>query len=234
MSQPMTLDEKPRTERLINELQSYGVRLVDPKAGIESRRGGAGPSDHKAMTIDGVTVMVPVHTAPAFESPYVGRGTGRSGRQPRLARWRPTGSDQLPEATALLRPDHRGRHPIFQDCGAAWPRCPRNDGPADLHPLSEPDEDLPVLCDRPVARRGPHDRAQDAGPACRRRQGRRRTRWCPAHGADDRHTTGQRPRCRDPDGKRTRHQSGGGTCRSRASANHPTTISGSAACTTPV
>ena len=59
------------TERLINELQSYGVRLVDPKAGHESRRGGAGPSDHKAITIDGVTVMVPVHTAPAFESPYV-------------------------------------------------------------------------------------------------------------------------------------------------------------------
>src|SRR5271154_167619 len=58
------------TAQLINELQSYGVRLVDPKAGHESRRGGAGPSDHKAMTIDGMTVMVPVHTAPAFASPY--------------------------------------------------------------------------------------------------------------------------------------------------------------------
>ncbi len=59
------------TTQLINELQSCGVRLVDPKAGHESRRGGAGPSDHKAITIDGMTVMVPVHTAPAFESPYV-------------------------------------------------------------------------------------------------------------------------------------------------------------------
>ncbi len=58
------------TERLINELQTFGVRLVDPKAGVESRRGGAGPSDHKAITIDGMTVMAPVHTAPAFESPY--------------------------------------------------------------------------------------------------------------------------------------------------------------------
>jgi radical SAM protein (TIGR04043 family) len=58
------------TAQLINELQSYGVRLVDPKAGHESRRGGAGPSDHKALTIDGMTVMVPVHTAPAFASPY--------------------------------------------------------------------------------------------------------------------------------------------------------------------
>ncbi len=60
-----------KTELLINELQSRGLRLTDPKAGVESRRGGAGPSDHKAVTIDGMTVMVPVHTAPAFESPYV-------------------------------------------------------------------------------------------------------------------------------------------------------------------
>jgi radical SAM protein (TIGR04043 family) len=78
---PMTAKAMP-TAQLINELQSCGVRLVDPKAGHESRRGGAGPSDHKAITIDGVTVMVPVHTAPAFASPYVvdkpdalGRGT---------------------------------------------------------------------------------------------------------------------------------------------------------------
>ncbi|MDO9640745.1 MAG: MSMEG_0568 family radical SAM protein [Pseudotabrizicola sp.] len=56
---------------LINELQTKGARLVDPSAGHESRRGGAGPSDHKAVTLAGQTVMVPVHTAPAFQSPYV-------------------------------------------------------------------------------------------------------------------------------------------------------------------
>jgi radical SAM protein (TIGR04043 family) len=67
---PMTPKAMP-TAQLINELQSCGVRLVDPKAGHESRRGGAGPSDHKAITIDGMTVMVPVHTAPAFASPYI-------------------------------------------------------------------------------------------------------------------------------------------------------------------
>lgn len=61
-------------------MQSYGVRLVDPKAGHESRRGGAGPSDHKAMTVDGMTVMVPVHTAPAFESPYVAEKPDARGR----------------------------------------------------------------------------------------------------------------------------------------------------------
>jgi len=66
-------------EVLINELQTKGIRLVDPRAGNESRRGGAGPTDHKAMTVDGVTVMVPVHTAPAFESPYLAEAPGADG-----------------------------------------------------------------------------------------------------------------------------------------------------------
>jgi radical SAM protein (TIGR04043 family) len=75
-----TIPKAMPTEQLINELQSYGVRLADPKVGHESRRGGAGPSDHKAMTIDGMTVMVPVHTAPAFASPYVVEKPDASGR----------------------------------------------------------------------------------------------------------------------------------------------------------
>lgn len=58
-------------EHLINALQSQGARLVDPNAGCASRRGGAGPTDHKAITIAGRTIMVPVHTAPAFASPFV-------------------------------------------------------------------------------------------------------------------------------------------------------------------
>lgn len=56
---------------LINELQTHGMRLADPRAGHESRRGGAGPSDHKAVTLGATTIMVPVHTAPAFESPFI-------------------------------------------------------------------------------------------------------------------------------------------------------------------
>ena len=55
----------------MTELQSSGLRLVDPGAGAPSRRGGAGPSDHKAVTIDGQTVMVPVHTSTAWQSPFV-------------------------------------------------------------------------------------------------------------------------------------------------------------------
>ncbi len=66
-------------------MQSFGVRLVAPKEGADSRRGGAGPSDHKAVTIDGVTVMAPVHTAPAFESPYLVEKPDQFGRS-RLTR----------------------------------------------------------------------------------------------------------------------------------------------------
>ncbi len=56
--------------QLLNELQTHGVRLNDPDAGAPSRRGGAGPSDHKAVEIGGRVVMVPVHTAGAGTSPY--------------------------------------------------------------------------------------------------------------------------------------------------------------------
>ena len=65
---------------LINDLQTRGMRLVEPRAGHESRRGGAGPSDHKAITIGETTVMVPVHTAPAFESPYLVEAPDGAGR----------------------------------------------------------------------------------------------------------------------------------------------------------
>jgi radical SAM protein (TIGR04043 family) len=82
--------------QLINELQSCGVRLVDPKAGHESRRGGAGPSDHKALTIDGMTVMVPVHTAPAFASPYVVEKPDAHGRSTISRDGVPLGSVSFP------------------------------------------------------------------------------------------------------------------------------------------
>jgi radical SAM protein (TIGR04043 family) len=59
------------SQQLITELQSFGLRLSEPNAGAPSRRGGAGPSDHKAVTIDGHTVMIPVHTASSWSSPFV-------------------------------------------------------------------------------------------------------------------------------------------------------------------
>ncbi|NET47906.1 MAG: MSMEG_0568 family radical SAM protein [Merismopedia sp. SIO2A8] len=58
-------------QHLITELQSQGLRLVDASVGASGRKGGAGPSDHKAVTVDGTTVMVPIYTGTASRSPYL-------------------------------------------------------------------------------------------------------------------------------------------------------------------
>lgn len=56
-------------KQVITELQTQGLSLAsDP--GAAGRKGGAGPSDHKAITVDGTTVMVPVYTSGASQSPY--------------------------------------------------------------------------------------------------------------------------------------------------------------------
>ena len=57
-------------QRLITELQTHGIHVLNPKAEHVSRQGGAGPTDHQAVTIDGLTVMVPIHSNPAQYSPY--------------------------------------------------------------------------------------------------------------------------------------------------------------------
>jgi radical SAM protein (TIGR04043 family) len=55
--------------RLVTELQVQGV-VDGAVAGNRGRRGGAGPSDHRALTIEGTTVMVPVYNALSRQSPY--------------------------------------------------------------------------------------------------------------------------------------------------------------------
>lgn len=57
-------------QRLITELQSQGLRLSNPAVGAAGRKGGAGPSDHKAVTVGETTVMVPIYTGTAIQSPY--------------------------------------------------------------------------------------------------------------------------------------------------------------------
>ena len=57
-------------KRLITELQTHGLKLIDSTVGAPGRKGGAGPSDHKAITVGGTTVMVPIYTGPASQSPY--------------------------------------------------------------------------------------------------------------------------------------------------------------------
>ena len=67
------------SRQLMTELQSFGLRLVDPSAGVSSRRGGAGPSDHTAVTVDGHTIMVPVHTSTAWHSPFTAEAPDAQG-----------------------------------------------------------------------------------------------------------------------------------------------------------
>jgi radical SAM protein (TIGR04043 family) len=55
---------------LLTELQTKGVRLSGQNNQYVSRRGGAGPSDHQAFTIDDTTIMLPVYTQSAWESPF--------------------------------------------------------------------------------------------------------------------------------------------------------------------
>lgn len=57
-------------QRLITELQTQGIRVLNPQTDHVSRKGGAGPSDHQAMIIDGSTVMVPVYSNSAQFSPF--------------------------------------------------------------------------------------------------------------------------------------------------------------------
>jgi radical SAM protein (TIGR04043 family) len=57
-------------QQLIVQLQSQGLKLLKTSEGVPGRKGGAGPSDHKAITIDGTTIMVPIYTETADRSPY--------------------------------------------------------------------------------------------------------------------------------------------------------------------
>jgi radical SAM protein (TIGR04043 family) len=55
---------------LLSELQARGARWLSARGPGLSRVGGAGPSDHKAVTLAGQTVMVPVFTQAAARSPF--------------------------------------------------------------------------------------------------------------------------------------------------------------------
>ena len=63
-------------QEVITELQSKGLKLISQEQGASGRRGGAGPSDHKAVRIGETTIMVPVFTDGAAQSPYVVQTSG--------------------------------------------------------------------------------------------------------------------------------------------------------------
>jgi radical SAM protein (TIGR04043 family) len=70
------LQPSPSGRQLLTELQALGARFIGDAGSGLSRKGGAGPSDHKAIVFDGHTVMVPIHTALSLASPYSLRATG--------------------------------------------------------------------------------------------------------------------------------------------------------------
>src|SRR3712207_456907 len=64
-------------QQLIVELQAAGLKLTNTEIGAAGRIGGAGPSDHKAVTVGDTTVMVPIFNTPAARSPYTVIGSSK-------------------------------------------------------------------------------------------------------------------------------------------------------------
>ncbi len=74
---------------LLADLQAMGVVLDEPRA--PARRGGAGPSDHRAVTLGGSTVMVPLRPAARFAVTTCGCvGQGEAARTQLLRDGQPT------------------------------------------------------------------------------------------------------------------------------------------------
>lgn len=63
---------------IVSELQSLGMRWLDDSGPGLARAGGAGPSDHKAVTIANLTVMVPILNHASARSPYSARVQGNT------------------------------------------------------------------------------------------------------------------------------------------------------------
>ncbi|SEQ97228.1 radical SAM protein, MSMEG_0568 family [Solimonas aquatica] len=86
----------------MTQLQSQGLRLASDE-GAPSRRGGAGPSDHKALTLDGRTLMVPVHTGSASASPFSLDRADAQGRATLRLRDIPVAQISLPRSPRFYR-----------------------------------------------------------------------------------------------------------------------------------
>jgi len=158
--------ETANTSQLLTELQSQGLRLADDSAGAPSRRGGAGPSDHKAVTIDGRTIMVPVHSADARASAF------------EVVLPRADGGVTLKRNSIPIKEISFPKQPRFYKLqtfdGVPYWKI------ATLHVV-------PVLRDRRIAEGRAHDQSQDAGTARRSRACGDAARRHPAHGDDHRH-----------------------------------------------
>jgi len=81
--------------QLVTDLQSFGLQIGDDESGVV-RKGGAGPSDHKTITIAGQTIMVPVFTAGARRSPFQARRPDTDGSTTLVRNGEPVGTIQFP------------------------------------------------------------------------------------------------------------------------------------------
>jgi radical SAM protein (TIGR04043 family) len=97
---------------LLSELQAFGVRWLDPDGPGLSRSGGAGPSDHKAVTLMHQTVMVPILNHASALSPYTAE-VQRGGRSALLFR---TG-ELLAELSFPKQPEF---YKLFTDQGVPY------------------------------------------------------------------------------------------------------------------
>ncbi|AHI27319.1 MULTISPECIES: MSMEG_0568 family radical SAM protein [Acetobacteraceae] len=83
--------------KLVTDLQSFGLQIGEQTGGI-ARKGGAGPSDHKTITIAGQTVMVPVYTSGAQHSPFQASPPDQHGTSMLLRDGRAVGTIHFPAA----------------------------------------------------------------------------------------------------------------------------------------
>ncbi len=63
---------------LLNDIQTQGIRL-EGISDLTVREGGAGPTDHKAVTIFDNTIMIPVFSQSAKESPFTASSPSKMG-----------------------------------------------------------------------------------------------------------------------------------------------------------
>lgn len=93
---------------LLSELQALGMRWCATDGAGLFRRGGAGPSDHKAVTLASHTVMVPIFTHASSRSPYSAEVKPGSERATLLRNERPVAEISFPKTPrfyALATPE---------------------------------------------------------------------------------------------------------------------------------
>ena len=83
--------------KLVTDLQSFGLQMGEHTSGM-TRKGGAGPSDHKTITIAGQTIMVPVFTSGARRSPFQASQPDQNGASALVRDGKLLGTSHFPAA----------------------------------------------------------------------------------------------------------------------------------------